>query len=55
VSHFDHTGSGAVVTGGASEVGVALLQLLAELGGTDMTVSDLGTPSGPDQAFLAMD
>jgi NADPH:quinone reductase-like Zn-dependent oxidoreductase len=55
VSDFDHSGSGAVVTGGASEVGVALLQLLAELGGTDVTVSDLGTPGGPDQAFPAMD
>jgi hypothetical protein len=41
VSDFDHTGSCTAVTGGA-EVGPAVLQLLAELGGTD-------------QAFLATD
>lgn len=55
MSDFDHTGIRADVTGGVSEMGLALLQLRAELAGADVRVLDLGTPSGPDQAFLATD
>jgi NAD(P)-dependent dehydrogenase (short-subunit alcohol dehydrogenase family) len=36
-----------IVTGGATGVGAALLDLLAERGAVDVTVVDVKAPSGP--------
>jgi len=55
MSDLDFTGKTVVVTGGATGVGAALLDLLAELGATDVTVLDLKEPSGPHARFLATD
>ena len=44
---FDYTGKRVVVTGGATGVGAALLDLLAELGASDVTVLDIKQPTGP--------
>ncbi len=52
---FSYEGRRAVVTGGASGVGAALLDVLAELGAAHVTVLDLASPNGPHDAFLATD
>jgi NAD(P)-dependent dehydrogenase (short-subunit alcohol dehydrogenase family) len=52
---FDYTGKRVVVTGGATGVGAALLELLAELGATDVTVLDVKAPTGPHKRFLETD
>jgi NAD(P)-dependent dehydrogenase (short-subunit alcohol dehydrogenase family) len=55
MSELDYTGKRVVVTGGATGVGAALLDLLAELGARDVTVLDIKRPSGPHTTFLQTD
>jgi NAD(P)-dependent dehydrogenase (short-subunit alcohol dehydrogenase family) len=55
MSDLDYTGRRVVVTGGATGVGAALLELLAELGAGDVTVLDVKPPTGPHKAFLETD
>jgi NAD(P)-dependent dehydrogenase (short-subunit alcohol dehydrogenase family) len=52
---FGYAGRHVVVTGGATGVGAALLEVLAECGGPDVTVVDVKAPSGPHSRFLATD
>jgi|SRR5579863_3634907 len=52
MSGMDFTGKRVVVTGGASGVGAALLDVLAELGGPRVTVLDLRAPAGPHGKFI---
>src|SRR5436190_10262701 len=53
--YTDYTGRRVVVTGGATGVGAALLDLLSELGASDVTVLDIKEPTGPHKAFLHTD
>lgn len=55
MSDLDYTGRRVVLTGGATGVGAALLELLAELGASDVTVLDLKRPDGPHTSFLETD
>jgi NAD(P)-dependent dehydrogenase (short-subunit alcohol dehydrogenase family) len=56
MSHpFSYEGRRVVVTGAASGVGAALLDVLAELGAAHVTVLDLNAPSGPHGTFLPTD
>jgi NAD(P)-dependent dehydrogenase (short-subunit alcohol dehydrogenase family) len=52
---FSYEGRRVVVTGGATGVGAALLDVLAEFGAAHVTVVDLKAPSGPHDAFLEVD
>jgi NAD(P)-dependent dehydrogenase (short-subunit alcohol dehydrogenase family) len=52
---FSYEGKRVVVTGGYSGVGAALVELLADLGATSVTVLDLKEPSGPATAFVRAD
>jgi NAD(P)-dependent dehydrogenase (short-subunit alcohol dehydrogenase family) len=52
---FDYAGKHVVVTGGATGVGAALLDLLAELGAPEVTVIDIKAPSGPYARFVETD
>lgn len=52
---FSYSGRRAVVTGAASGVGAALLDVLAELDVEHVTVLDLKPPTGPHDEFLAVD
>jgi NAD(P)-dependent dehydrogenase (short-subunit alcohol dehydrogenase family) len=54
-SRFGYEGRRVVVTGGARGVGAALLDVLASLDVSYVTVLDRDTPSGPHDAFLAVD
>jgi len=49
---FSYAGKRVVVTGAATGVGAALLDLLAEIGAPDVTVLDIKPPSGPHATFL---
>jgi NAD(P)-dependent dehydrogenase (short-subunit alcohol dehydrogenase family) len=49
---FSYAGKRVVVTGGATGVGAALLDVLAELDATDVTVLDLKPPAGPHGRFI---
>jgi NAD(P)-dependent dehydrogenase (short-subunit alcohol dehydrogenase family) len=49
---FSYEGKRAVVTGAATGVGAALLDVLAEQGAADVTVLDVKAPSGPHTTFL---
>jgi NAD(P)-dependent dehydrogenase (short-subunit alcohol dehydrogenase family) len=49
---FSYAGKHVVVTGAATGVGAALLDLLAEIGGPDVTVIDIKAPSGPHTRFI---
>lgn len=51
-SPFSYEGKRVVVTGAATGVGAALLDVLDELGAPDVTVLDLKEPSGPHARFL---
>jgi len=55
MSDFDYTGKRVVVTGGATGVGASLLELLGELGASDVTVLDIKQPSGPHRTFIETD
>jgi NAD(P)-dependent dehydrogenase (short-subunit alcohol dehydrogenase family) len=52
---FSYEGKRVVVTGAATGVGAALIELLAELGAADVTVLDIKPPSGPHDRFLETD
>ncbi|MBV1916665.1 MAG: SDR family oxidoreductase [Sphingomonadaceae bacterium] len=52
MSEFDFNGAHVVVTGGASGVGAALLDVLDELGKPRVTVLDINQPSGPHSAYI---
>jgi len=52
---FSFEGKRCVVTGAATGVGAALIELLAELGAAHVTVLDVKQPSGPCQRFLETD
>jgi NAD(P)-dependent dehydrogenase (short-subunit alcohol dehydrogenase family) len=52
---FSYQGRRVVVTGGASGVGAALLDVLADLDAAHVTVIDRNAPSGPHHAFIAAD
>jgi NAD(P)-dependent dehydrogenase (short-subunit alcohol dehydrogenase family) len=49
---FSYEGKRVVVTGAATGVGAALLDVLAELGASQVTVLDVKEPTGPHQTFL---
>jgi NAD(P)-dependent dehydrogenase (short-subunit alcohol dehydrogenase family) len=49
---FSYAGKRVVVTGAATGVGAALLDLLAEIGAPDVTVLDIKAPSGPHSRFI---
>jgi len=55
MSDLDFSGRHVVVTGAATGVGAALLDLLAELGGPGVTVLDVKEPTGPHKTFLRTD
>lgn len=52
---FSYSGKRVVVTGGASGVGAALIELLAELDAAHVTVLDVNPPTGPHDTFLQTD
>ena len=52
---FSFEGKRAVVTGAATGVGAALIELLAELGAAHVTVLDVKKPTGPCRRFLETD
>jgi NAD(P)-dependent dehydrogenase (short-subunit alcohol dehydrogenase family) len=52
---FSYEGKRVVVTGAATGVGAALLDVLAELDAAHVTVVDLKKPSGPHHEFLEAD
>lgn len=52
---FSYEGRRVVVTGAATGVGAALLDLLAEIGAPEVTVVDRKAPIGPHAAFLEAD
>ena len=49
---FSYEGKRVVVTGGATGVGAALLELLAEIGKPEVTVLDIKKPTGPHATFI---
>ena len=49
---FSYEGKRVVVTGAATGVGAALLDLLAEIGRPEVTVIDIKAPSGPHARFI---
>jgi NAD(P)-dependent dehydrogenase (short-subunit alcohol dehydrogenase family) len=52
---YSYDGRRAVVTGAATGVGAALLDVLADLGAEHVTVLDVKAPSGPHDAFVETD
>jgi NAD(P)-dependent dehydrogenase (short-subunit alcohol dehydrogenase family) len=50
---FSYAGKRVVVTGAATGVGAALLDLLAEIGAPEVTVLDLKEPTGPHARYIA--
>jgi NAD(P)-dependent dehydrogenase (short-subunit alcohol dehydrogenase family) len=50
---FSYEGKRVVLTGGATGVGAALLELLAEIGAPEVTVLDLKPPTGPHAKYIA--
>jgi NAD(P)-dependent dehydrogenase (short-subunit alcohol dehydrogenase family) len=52
---FSYSGRRVVVTGAATGVGAALLDLLAEIGAPEVTVVDLVAPTGPHTTFVEAD
>jgi NAD(P)-dependent dehydrogenase (short-subunit alcohol dehydrogenase family) len=50
---FSYAGKRVVLTGGATGVGAALLDLLAEIGAPEVTVLDLKPPTGPHARYIA--
>jgi NAD(P)-dependent dehydrogenase (short-subunit alcohol dehydrogenase family) len=49
---FSYEGKRVVVTGAATGVGAALLELLAEIGAPEVIVVDIKEPAGPHARFL---
>src|SRR4029077_3738291 len=54
-THWTYQGRRAVVTGGASGVGAALLDVLAELDAEHVLVLDRNAPTGPHHAYVEVD
>lgn len=52
---FGYTGKRVVVTGAATGVGAALIDVLAELGADHVVVLDVKAPSGPHDVYLETD
>jgi NAD(P)-dependent dehydrogenase (short-subunit alcohol dehydrogenase family) len=52
---FSYRGRRVVVTGAASGIGAALVELLAELGAEHITAIDRATPTGPVQHYIEAD
>ena len=52
---FSYAGKRVVVTGGATGVGAALLDVLDELGAPEVIVLDVKPPTGPHAAFIETD
>ena len=52
---FSYAAKRVVVTGGATGVGAALLELLAEIGAPIVTVLDIKAPAGPHTSFIETD
>ncbi|MEM1332280.1 MAG: SDR family oxidoreductase [Actinomycetota bacterium] len=52
---FDYSDKKVVLTGGASGVGAAAVRMIADLGGTDLTVLDVQEPTGPASRFIPTD
>ena len=52
---FSYEGKKVVLTGGASGVGAAAVELLAAASCTDLTVLDRNEPTGPATAYVAAD
>lgn len=52
---FDYTGKKVVLTGGASGVGAAAVEMIAGLGCTDLTVLDVNEPTGPATRYIPTD
>ena len=50
---FSYEGKRVILTGGATGVGAALLELLAEIGAPEVTVIDLKPPTGPHATYIA--
>lgn len=50
---FSYAGKRVVITGAATGVGAALLDLLDEIGAPEVTVLDIKEPSGPHAKFIA--
>lgn len=51
----DYRGKKVVLTGGASGVGAAALELLSRAGCSDLTVLDIASPTGPARAYIPTD
>ena len=49
---FSYAGKRVVVTGAATGVGAALLEVLAELGSEHVSVLDVKPPTGPHDRYL---
>ena len=54
-AEFDYTGKRVVITGGATGIGAALVELLKELGAPSVTVIDRQQPSADIDAFVLAD
>lgn len=52
---FSYAGKRVVLTGGASGVGAAAVELLAGLGCDDLTVLDVAEPTGPATRYIPTD
>lgn len=52
---FSYAGKKVVLTGGTTGVGAAAVDLLADLGCTDLTVLDIKEPTGPATRYLPTD
>ncbi len=52
---FSYAAKKVVLTGGTTGVGAATVELLADLGCTDLTVLDIKEPTGPASRFLPTD
>ena len=52
---FSYAGKRVVLTGAATGVGAALLELLVEMGAPHVTVLDVKAPSGPHARFIETD
>ncbi len=55
MTDLNFSGRRVVVTGAATGVGAALLDVLAEFGAPDVTVLDVKEPTGPHATFLRTD
>ena len=55
MTDLNFSGKRVVVTGAATGVGAAVLDVLAELGAPDVTVLDVKEPTGPHTPFLRTD